>query len=78
MDVRVGLEAAAVALPCGVADGPALREALWRQTGADMPGESADYACACGATHRLRIVEPEGAALTPRTAPARQSGCCPR
>lgn len=44
-------------LPCASVDGPAFREALWRQTGADVPGEQAMYSCACGAAHAVRLLE---------------------
>lgn len=46
-----------VHLPCASVDGPVFREALWRQTGADVPGEQAMYSCACGVTHAVRLLE---------------------
>ena len=53
--VRLGARAAH--LPCGSYPGAALLESLWFQTGADVPGESATYACPCGARHAVLITE---------------------
>ena len=55
--VEVRLGARAAHLPCGSYPGAALLEALWVQTGADVPGESANYACPCGARHAMLITE---------------------
>ena len=55
--VCVSLDQRFVHLPCDTCAGAALREGLWSQTGADMPGEEACYMCTCGATHAIRLVE---------------------
>lgn len=46
-----------VHLPCETRPMPEFLEHLWRQTGADVPGEEAQYACACGQTHAIRLTE---------------------
>ena len=55
--VAIRLTAAVAHLPCRSCAAQPLLERLWEQTGADMPGEQEDYACECGAVHRIRIEE---------------------
>jgi len=42
-----------VHLPCATRAADEWLDELWRQTGADMPGERAEYACPCGGTHAV-------------------------
>ena len=56
-EVRVFLDQRVAHLPCGSRECAGFLEDVWRQTGADVPGEEADYACACGATHRIALLE---------------------
>jgi hypothetical protein len=42
-----------VHLPCATRAADEWLDELWRQTGADMPGEQAEYACPCGGTHAV-------------------------
>ena len=44
-------------LPCATYSRPEFLEALWRQTGADVPGEHASYACVCGLVHPIVLIE---------------------
>ena len=44
-------------LPCATYSCPEVLEALWRQTGADVPGERASYACVCGSVHPIVLIE---------------------
>ena len=46
-----------VHLPCGTRAADAWLEDLWRQTGADVPGERAVYTCPCGSTHKVVLTE---------------------
>tara|TARA_B100000886_G_scaffold275138_1_gene199035 strand:- start:13 stop:492 length:480 start_codon:yes stop_codon:yes gene_type:complete len=46
-----------VHLPCGTRAADAWLEDLWRQTGADVPGERAVYTCPCGGTHEVVLAE---------------------
>ena len=55
--VAIRRTAAVAHLPCRSCAAQPLLERLWEQTGADMPGEQEDYACECGAVHRIRIEE---------------------
>ena len=54
----VGTEARYAHLPCATVDGPAFREQLWMQTGADVDGEIAQFKChACGGQHCVTLVD---------------------
>lgn len=55
--VCVFVDKSSVHLPCGTRPSGAFLEELWRQTGADVPGEEAEYACACGGSHAIRLSE---------------------
>jgi hypothetical protein len=46
-----------VHLPCGTRSAGDWLDDLWRQTGADMPGERAEYTCPCGSTHAVVLAE---------------------
>lgn len=46
-----------VHLPCGTRVADAWLEDLWRQTGADVPGERAVYTCPCGSTYQVVLAE---------------------
>ena len=46
-----------VRLPCGPTTGDEFFETLWRQTGADVPGEETEFRCSCGALHQIKIAE---------------------
>ena len=55
--VCVFVNKSSVHLPCGTRPMGAFLEEFWRQTGADVPGEEAEYACACGGRHAIRLFE---------------------
>ena len=60
--IHVRLTDQGVTLPCRTVPGAVFLEELWRQTGADVPGEQADYTCECGGrecrnTYTVHIVD---------------------
>ena len=60
--IHVRLTDQDVTLPCRTVPAAAFLEELWRQTGADVPGEQADYTCECGGrecrnTYTVHIVD---------------------
>jgi hypothetical protein len=58
-EVNAYVGADAVCLPCGDISGETFFENLWHQTGADVPGEVALFACQCGRKHRIRLCDTE-------------------
>ena len=56
-DAELSLDDRFAHLPCGTRPAASFREELWRQTGADVAGEEAEYTCACGRTHAIKLVE---------------------
>jgi hypothetical protein len=56
-ELCVFLDKPFVHLPCSTRPTPTFLEDLWRQTGADVPGEEAGYSCVCGLTHAIKLTE---------------------
>jgi len=66
-----------VVLPCGIHEGPAFLEELWRQTGADVPGETAVFACSCGERHTVTLTERQILPCLPEGVPPPSTRCEP-